>query len=51
MEFEWDQEKPDSNFEKYGIQFAETAIIFFDLLSVCYSTIQYFIATSALESI
>jgi uncharacterized DUF497 family protein len=33
-EFEWDQEKAESNLVKHGVSFAEAATVFFDLLSI-----------------
>ncbi|MFN2517404.1 MAG: BrnT family toxin, partial [Pyrinomonadaceae bacterium] len=33
-EFEWDQEKAESNLVKHGVSFAEAVTVFFDLLSI-----------------
>jgi uncharacterized protein len=36
MEFEWNPDKADSNYEKHGVAFEEAATVFNDALSVTF---------------
>ena len=36
MDFEWDDNKADHNFQKHGVSFSEASTVFYDTLSVTF---------------